>query len=86
MRARVRIRGCGTILSSVDCKYGLPAGELGNRQQINEADLQRQRIAIISKGGNGGKASPVSRSVFELMKIMYETNQRWRHNFMCCAH
>lgn len=46
----VRIRGCGTILSSVDCKYGLPAGESGNRQQTNEADLQRQRTAIISEG------------------------------------
>lgn len=41
---------------------------------------------LFLRGGNGEKASPVSRSVFEFMKKMYKTNQRWRHDVMCRAH
>lgn len=48
--AYVCVSGCGTILSSVGCKCGFPAGEPGKRHQTNEADLQRQRTAIISQG------------------------------------
>lgn len=53
----VSISGCGTILSSVSCKCGFPAGDAGNRQRTNGADLQRQRTAIISLG-NKKKMTP----------------------------
>lgn len=44
------VSGCGTILSSVGSKCGFPAGDPGNRQRTNEADLQRQRTSNYFSG------------------------------------
>lgn len=47
--------GRDTILSSAGCKCGFPAGDPGNRQQTNGADLQRRRMAIILQEIGSGK-------------------------------
>lgn len=63
----VSISGCGTILSSVSCKCGFPAGDAGNRQRTNGADLQRQRTAIISLGNKKKNDS----SAFLLLRFLH---------------